>query len=726
MSVACAQGEARRRKGWRRGMPLALLLLPLALTACQRARPIPLEGWHYHWGELPRRDGGFTFSEARWHPLPGAGRRIAPAGRRGEQILWLKARLPPLPERDPSLHVGHFQYAGEIYLAGQRRYAWGKVGVAGEGRFSGHRWHLIPLHAAEGGQTLYFRVYSERPHRIGLRGVGVVERSVWIDQVVHRGIHFVALGLLFLLLGAFSLTVAAARRDGLHLAFGLLAAPTGVMTLFDNRVVQLFASATGSWYALLVAMPLLAMVGSCLLFEQIVARDNPRFVRRLRWLLVVVLVPRVLLQLTLWLPAAVDPIVSIMTHAVIGIALLGLLAVALRAGWQGQLEAKIFAFGFGVFGTLLLVEVADLDSLLHLPPDLYPWGMLVFLLAVGVLVERRFRRAAAELAAKNAELLAYSHTLEEKVRVRTEDLDAKNQELAGVNRSLERLVAERTQQLVEQEKTAIIGRMIQGIAHNLKTPLAVVKSNNQLVQKKVQKVLDDPAHEQLAARTQQHLSSLVSDAELVGKAQAQIVAIIDTLMLKSRLDHALETKLLDLNELLQHEIEFFQANPIFKHQVKKTVELDEDLPRVELVATNITQVIENLVSNALDAMYGREEKKLILRTRHDEERVYLDVADSGSGIDAANLSRIFDLFYTSKPPKGEAAEGEPAGTGLGLHTCVELLRPLGGRLTVESEVGVGSTFTIELPRQRPAATTGPLAPVPLQQSDEPEPAQQPE
>ncbi|MEL6824524.1 MAG: ATP-binding protein, partial [Calditrichota bacterium] len=145
-------------------------------------------------------------------------------------------------------------------------------------------------------------------------------------------------------------------------------------------------------------------------------------------------------------------------------------------------------------------------------------------------------------------------------------------------------------------------------------------------------------------------------------------------------------------------VEFMQANPQFKHKVKKEIVLEDGLPLVAVVYASVTQSFENLVHNALDAMWQEKDASLKIVSRSDADSVYIDVIDNGSGIPADKLGSIFDPFFTTKPAKGEAKDKEPTGTGLGLHSCVELLKPFGGRITVKSEVGKGSTFSIVLPR----------------------------
>jgi signal transduction histidine kinase len=263
-------------------------------------------------------------------------------------------------------------------------------------------------------------------------------------------------------------------------------------------------------------------------------------------------------------------------------------------------------------------------------------------------------------------------------------LAEKNAELAQLNQDLETLVATKTQQLINQEKTALIGRLTQGIVHNLRNPLQVILGFSNLI-------------EVQATETSNKL--LVEDIKRITKAAQQINQLMDNLMYKSKMEQSLELKPVDINKVVQNEIDFFNANHQFKHQVTKKYLFDENLTVLPLVYADISQIVDNLINNALDAMWGREEQILTIVTRQDTNWVYIDFQDNGCGIPAEALSKIFDPFYTSKPTKSEEIEpGKPTGTGLGLHTCAEILKHLGGKIVVTSEVDQGSIFTVVLPK----------------------------
>lgn len=270
------------------------------------------------------------------------------------------------------------------------------------------------------------------------------------------------------------------------------------------------------------------------------------------------------------------------------------------------------------------------------------------------------------------------------VRNQQKRLQEKNEELAALNRHLEKLVEEKTKQLINQEKAALIGRLTLGMIHNLRNPIQTILGFSELLQQRAAE-LDDP-------------SLLKYNGYILGAA-AQINQMVNNLMLKVKRDRAVKLKPVDVNELVKYELELLGANMYFKYRVEKKFLFDRSLPTLPLISSHISQVFYNLVSNALDAMWEQTDRKLTVVTRQDEAFVYIDIHDTGCGIPPDQLQIIFDFFYTTKPAKGEAQqEGQPTGTGLGLPTCQELLKPFGGEIAVTSEVGRGSVFTVLLPK----------------------------
>ena len=144
----------------------------------------------------------------------------------------------------------------------------------------------------------------------------------------------------------------------------------------------------------------------------------------------------------------------------------------------------------------------------------------------------------------------------------------------------------------------------------------------------------------------------------------------------------------DLNQCLDSTINIISNVIRYAAELKREF---SDLPKIFCNSQQINQVFMNLLMNAAHAIQtkGEEVGTITIRTWSDHYNVFVSVSDTGCGIAPENRNKIFDAFYTTK----EVGKG----TGLGLSISASIVNNHGGDITVESEVGVGSTFTVRLP-----------------------------
>ena len=151
-------------------------------------------------------------------------------------------------------------------------------------------------------------------------------------------------------------------------------------------------------------------------------------------------------------------------------------------------------------------------------------------------------------------------------------------------------------------------------------------------------------------------------------------------------------------------MKFQQADivPIVKQNIKGYIKppaqvfysIDGEIPPVSVDPIQMSRVIINLVKNAVEAMDDQPSPTLFVAIRQENpDYVIIDLADVGSGIPEEELTKIWLTFHTSKAKSG--------GTGLGLPACLQIMERMRGRISVTSEVGVGSTFTLLVPVYRP-------------------------
>ncbi|HJQ80542.1 MAG TPA: ATP-binding protein, partial [Lacipirellulaceae bacterium] len=140
----------------------------------------------------------------------------------------------------------------------------------------------------------------------------------------------------------------------------------------------------------------------------------------------------------------------------------------------------------------------------------------------------------------------------------------------------------------------------------------------------------------------------------------------------------------DLNHQIDDVLEFF-APEAKEASVEVVRYLDPDLPRVMIDREAFRQALLNLIINAKQAM--PDGGQLIVRTAAKGDTAALYLIDTGCGMDERTASRMFEAFFSTKP----------GGSGLGLPTTQKIIAALGGRISVQSELGRGTQFTIELP-----------------------------
>ncbi|MBC8277717.1 MAG: HAMP domain-containing histidine kinase [FCB group bacterium] len=264
------------------------------------------------------------------------------------------------------------------------------------------------------------------------------------------------------------------------------------------------------------------------------------------------------------------------------------------------------------------------------------------------------------------------------------------------NEHLEELLESRTKELVRSERQAAFGQLIQGIVHNLNNPLNGIYTSIQIIQEKLQ-VFEKSGDNYYAFTNMADYENLTMFSQLIRGSSERLAEMISSLMAKSRSDKSDKIEISDLNEIVKLETKFLEADHRFKHDTVKDFSLAESRLPVEVNPSEISQVFQNLIKNALDAMHENEVRELYVSTDVAGKFARLIIQDSGPGISPEVLAKLFDPFFTTKPRAGSEKDDEPVGTGLGLHMCRETIKSYDGRIEVESQIGNGAKFIVLLP-----------------------------
>ncbi len=237
---------------------------------------------------------------------------------------------------------------------------------------------------------------------------------------------------------------------------------------------------------------------------------------------------------------------------------------------------------------------------------------------------------------------------------------------------------EEEERRMQVEKLAALGQVAAGVAHEINNPLAGIKNAFLLLKDTIA-----PGHP---------YSQFVS---MIDREIQRISDIVGQMYQLYRPDPA-EPCPIDLEAVLR-DVSQIMAGLLRQHRLTLGTEVAPDLPQVRLPQRDLTQVLCNLIRNAIEA--SRPDSEIRLSVMHDEEIVSIAVADRGHGIPAEVLPNIFDPFFTTKMGSTQG------GMGLGLSVSRSLVQAMGGRIEVQTAVGRGATFTVVLPC--PAAIVSP-------------------
>ncbi len=251
-----------------------------------------------------------------------------------------------------------------------------------------------------------------------------------------------------------------------------------------------------------------------------------------------------------------------------------------------------------------------------------------------------------------------------------------------VSGQVDRLSEDDTTATVERllDQYTEIARLAGSLAHEIKNPLSTIRLNMELLAEDLGEP-ETPVQRRAAKRV-----------DVVRRECQRLQSLLDDFLNFAKV-RRLHLEPTDLNHQIDDVLEFFELEAK-EAGVEIVRYLDPDLPRVMIDREAFRQALLNLIINAKQAMPNGGQ--LIVRTAADGGTVSIYLIDTGTGMDDRTASRMFEAFYSTKP----------GGSGLGLPTTQKIIEGHGGRISVQSEVGRGTQFTIELPVPARLAGTG--------------------
>lgn len=330
-------------------------------------------------------------------------------------------------------------------------------------------------------------------------------------------------------------------------------------------------------------------------------------------------------------------------------------------------------------------------------------GNFIWVLSEGQVTERDHKGRALRMTGINRDITELK-LAEDKIKAQIDQITQTNTRLLDANSKLEHA----QNQLLQSDKMASIGLLASGVAHEINNPIGYVNSNFGTLKKYLASIFSLlNQYEKVVASTSAHTSEHEVLAELKESIRPHILLdeteallqesqegldrvkkIVLDLKVFSHTGNEEQWVWADIQQGLETTLNVVWSELKYKCEIIKEY---TPIPKIYCLPSRLNQVFMNLLVNAAQAI--KTHGTVTIRTGHEDKQVWVEVADSGSGIDPANLKRIFEPFFTTKPVG--------KGTGLGLSVSYSIVAKHHGRIEVNSTLDKGSVFRVWLPIDQP-------------------------
>ena len=634
---------------------------------------------------------------------------------------WFRLHLnvdSTLWEKPVALTFRHLG-AVEIYLDGELKYKFGTVGTTTTEEIRSGRWFQPPLPIIFSRPHHLFAIhYSNHKMELSKGFDNVTDGFIFnlgdfnstcalLTNLIRRAtayqMFFTGLPLAFCLIHFLLFLFYPQNKSNLY--FSLFALSMAMLTFFVFQAYQLHSSDSYIINFYIFKLTAIGMSITGLLF--IYSLFYPRLPKQF-W---------VFLIIGILLAIISKRISHSYAYIYTFLAMLEQIRTVVVAFLKKREGTGIIGFGYIILTVCCIYQMGtDFELLPRIPfiEYYYLWGFLGMLIFISIFLARQFARINFNLERQIEQIKELSDkTIEqerkakeqETTRIRLEEENKRKEielqeaekrqkvmdELERTNKELEQAyvdIKDTHSQLVQSEKMASLGILVAGVAHEINTPVGAMSSMHNTLVRAFDKLKTCIHHlcpeaseeEQRASK----LFKIIEDSnKVISSGADRVTNIVKRLKSFARLDEA-EFKKVDIHEGMVDTL------TIVHHELKHKAEVVKNfgnIPPIACYPSQLNQVYVNILINAVQAI--KDKGTITITTFLEDEKVHIKIADTGAGIPQESLSKIFDPGFTTK--------GVGVGTGLGLSICYQIINDHHGEIGVESEVGVGTTFTIILP-----------------------------
>ena len=618
---------------------------------------LALEDWQYRWGD-PALEEQFLSNwtleqtEIPWKKFNVPGQ---PPNKQALKEVWLRTQLPIQSFKDPAIFFMTNDQCFEVYLEGEVIYRFGEFNASNKNQAPGSPWHMISLPPDYNGKTLFIRMHTIFTKNAGLiRKAELNSRSEHLLSLVTQDTSDIILALLFIFIGTGMMCVFLLKKREQNpffsVAFGSIC--IGVWLIAEGNVKQIFLDAPRVWLYIAMTAFFLIPVGFCIFVEQVFVKKHGYVLRGLAYLAILFTITTLLLDFTNLLP-----IVCVLPYdyILLVICLFTCIGFVLPHALRGNIEARLFFLGFIILTFSGIYDILGWFYML-LPWSGYitKWGMLGFILTLVIILGRRFVE------------------IHDKVEIYSEVIKSKEESLHESQKLLDEAIK------YDRLKTEFFAN----ISHELRTPLNIVLATVQLLYL----YLQDGSLISSGNKISNHL-------KVVQQNCFRLIRLVNNLIDITKIDAGyfdIHLENLNIVEIIE-DITLSVADYIKSKGIHLIFDTEIEEKIMAFDPDKIERILLNLLSNAVKFSKPGAEIEVFIEDLKD--RVRIQVKDTGIGIAEDKLDSIFERFVQVDRSLTRNHEG----SGIGLSLVKALVEKHEGTISVESELGKGTTFLIELP-----------------------------